>query len=82
METLVVSLSPELSKGALVDLPTFLGPAWARIPQNTAHSLLRIWPVLEEFVESDKIFRLGVSDMPVGEMGALFDAVKVHCVLF
>lgn len=77
METLVVSLSPELSKGALIELPTCLGPNWARIPQNTAHSLLKIWPVLEEFVESNKIFRLGVSDMPVGEMEALFAAVRV-----
>ncbi|VUZ42055.1 unnamed protein product [Hymenolepis diminuta] len=77
METLVVSLSPELSRGAIVDHPPCLGTTWARIPQNTAHSLLKIWPVLEEFVETNKIFRLGVRDMPVSEMEALYTAVKI-----
>lgn len=77
METLVVSLSPELSRGAIVDHPPCLGTTWARIPQNTAHSLLKIWPVLEEFVETNKIFRLGVRDMPVSEMEVLCTAVKV-----
>ncbi|KAM7539753.1 hypothetical protein Aperf_G00000039077 [Anoplocephala perfoliata] len=77
METLIVSLSPELSRGAIVDHPPCLGNTSARVPQNTAHSLLKIWPVLEEFVESNKIFRLGVSDMPISEMEALCSAVKI-----
>nr|CDS31808.1 glutamate cysteine ligase modifier subunit [Hymenolepis microstoma] len=77
METLIVSLSPELSRGAIVDHPPCIGSTWARIPQNTAQSLLKIWPVLEEFVEANKIFRLGVSDMPVSEMEALCSAVKI-----
>ncbi|VDN96855.1 unnamed protein product [Rodentolepis nana] len=77
METLVVSLSPELSRGAIVDHPPCMGNTWARIPQNTAQSLLKIWPILEEFVEANKIFRLGVSDMPVSEMEALCSSVKI-----
>ncbi|CDS41248.1 Glutamate cysteine ligase regulatory subunit [Echinococcus multilocularis] len=77
LETLIISLSPELSRGALVDHPPCMGLPWARIPQNTAHSLLKIWPVLEEFVEGNKIFRLGVSDMPVTDLEALCAAVKI-----
>lgn len=78
LETLIISLSPELSRGALVDHPPCMGLPWAQIPQNTAHSLLKIWPVLEEFVEVNKVFRLGVSDMPVTDLEALCAAVKVR----
>ncbi len=78
IETLLISLSPELSRGALVDHPPCMGLPWAKVPQSTADSLLAIWPVLEEFVETNKVFRLGVCDMPVGQMETLCAAVKVR----
>lgn len=77
METLVVSLAPEIAGGAIVDHPPCLGTSWSRVPQNTAQSLLKIWHVLEKFVDENKIFRLGVSDMPVSEMEALCAAVRI-----
>ncbi|VDD78300.1 unnamed protein product [Mesocestoides corti] len=76
IETLIVTLSPELSQGAVVDHPTCLGSSWVRVPQSTAVSLLKVWPVLEEFVEANKVFRLGVTDMPVYEMETLCSSVK------
>lgn len=77
IETLLISLSPELSDGMTVDHPPCMGLPWAKIPQGTAHSLLKIWPHLEKLVHSNRVFRIGVCDMPVAQLQLLCESVEV-----
>nr|VZI11189.1 unnamed protein product [Spirometra erinaceieuropaei] len=79
IETLIVSIDPELSKAPPTDVPPCMDFPSAKISQGTAESLVKVWPILEEFVKSNKVFHLGVCDMSADEMELLFSSVKVWC---
>nr|VZI43885.1 unnamed protein product [Spirometra erinaceieuropaei] len=77
IETLIVSIDPELSKAPPTDVPPCMDFPSAKISQGTAESLVKVWPILEEFVKSNKVFHLGVCDMSADEMELLFSSVKI-----
>uniref|UniRef100_A0A0X3NHG5 GCS light chain n=1 Tax=Schistocephalus solidus TaxID=70667 RepID=A0A0X3NHG5_SCHSO len=77
IETLIVSVDPELSKAPITDVPPCMDFPSAKICKGTAESLLKVWPILEEFVKSNKVFRLGVCDMSADEMELLHSSVKI-----
>ncbi|VDN16480.1 unnamed protein product [Dibothriocephalus latus] len=77
IETLIVSLDPEISKAPPADVDPCMELPSAKISIGTAESLLKVWPILEEFVKSNKVFRLGVCDMSAEEMELLLSSVKI-----